>query len=138
MLTRYAEDMGAQFFPYVESVLKVMLPLLRYYFAEEIRTAAGAVMPALVEVVKAAGHDPSALITRILTQMLPAIEDEPQLEVLDNLLVSLEHMLDEAGQHPFSDDNLALLQKTLGTLFTDYKDRRSDREARAKVHNSKL
>jgi hypothetical protein len=36
MLVAYAEELGGNFFPHVDEVLKIMLPLLKFYYTEDI------------------------------------------------------------------------------------------------------
>lgn len=36
LLVSYAEELGGDFFSYIDPVLKIMLPLLQFYYTEDI------------------------------------------------------------------------------------------------------
>ncbi len=47
MLICYAQEMGADFHPYVEKVLGIVVPLFKFYFHDGVRFAAASVIPFL-------------------------------------------------------------------------------------------
>ena len=48
MLVCYFAELQEGMFPYIQTVANIMVPLLSFIFSEEIRTAAAALMPELV------------------------------------------------------------------------------------------
>lgn len=57
MLVCYARYLGEEFADYAEEVVKLMVPLLKFYFHERVRTAAAESLPYLLESVKAKGKN---------------------------------------------------------------------------------
>jgi len=55
ILVCYARELKTGFAPYAEEVLKLMVPLLKFYFHDNVRTAAAQSMPCLLECVKTRG-----------------------------------------------------------------------------------
>ena len=47
MLICYAQEMGADFHPYVQKVLGIVVPLLKFYFHDGVRFASASVIPFL-------------------------------------------------------------------------------------------
>ncbi|PKC17490.1 ARM repeat-containing protein [Rhizophagus irregularis] len=52
MLICYARELGPAFRPYVDEVMKIVLPLLKFYFHEGVRNAAAATIPHLINAIK--------------------------------------------------------------------------------------
>jgi hypothetical protein len=48
MLYCYAAELKDGFFPYVDTVAKLMVPLLRFFYHDGVRTAAVSTMPHLL------------------------------------------------------------------------------------------
>lgn len=48
MLYCYADELKEGFYPYVEEVMKMMVPLLKFYVHEEVRKAAVSALPELI------------------------------------------------------------------------------------------
>jgi hypothetical protein len=49
MLLCYAQEMGAIFHPYVEQIMQVVLPMLKFYLNDGVRYATASVIPVLVQ-----------------------------------------------------------------------------------------
>jgi hypothetical protein len=56
MLICYARELGVGFHQYAEEVLRLVIPLLKFYFHEGVRHAAAAVLPHIFSSMKAAGY----------------------------------------------------------------------------------
>jgi len=90
MLVCYARYLGEGFADYVEEVVKLMVPLLKFYFHDGVRIAAAECLPYLLESGKAKGPEfLQAMWTYICTELLKAIDNEPENEVLSDLMHSL-------------------------------------------------
>lgn len=66
LLVSYAEELGGDFFNYIDPVLKIMLPLLQFYYTEDIREAAAECMVALLTSAKEHFEEAGRLLTRVL------------------------------------------------------------------------
>ncbi|KAL1918162.1 uncharacterized protein VTP21DRAFT_3428 [Calcarisporiella thermophila] len=79
MLICYAKELGAGFQPYVETVLEIVLPLLKFYFHDGVRHAAAAVIPLLLQDAKLAGQSREYLLAMwhtICTRLVEVIASE--------------------------------------------------------------
>lgn len=56
MLVCYARELKTGFAPYAEDVVKLMVPLLKFYFHDTVRTAAAQSMPCLLECAEIRGR----------------------------------------------------------------------------------
>ena len=56
MLVVYAKDLKEGFAEYAESVAKIMVPHLKFYFLEDVERAAAEILPHLLECVKVKGE----------------------------------------------------------------------------------
>ena len=54
MLCCYADELKEGFFPWIDQVAPTLVPLLKFYFHEEVRRAAVAAMPELLRSAKLA------------------------------------------------------------------------------------
>jgi importin-5 len=55
MLVCYARELNEGFSPYAEEVVKLMVPLLKFYFHDGVRSAAAESLPYLLECAKIKG-----------------------------------------------------------------------------------
>lgn len=55
MLVCYARELKTGFAPYTEDVVKLMVPLLKFYFHDNVRIAAAQSMPCLLECAETRG-----------------------------------------------------------------------------------
>lgn len=55
MLVCYARELKTGFAPYAEDVVKLMVPLLKFYFHDNVRIAAAQSMPSLLECAQIRG-----------------------------------------------------------------------------------
>jgi hypothetical protein len=131
MITTYAEELGGGFFPYVDPVLKIMLPLLKFYYHEDVRATAAQCMPALMnsasEHLKSAGAASGAdvmyvrnLFLHILPTYIEAIEQELDTYVLTKMLESFVKCLDIIGTGFLDTEQLKKCSACLEAVLNDY------------------
>ncbi len=90
MLVCYAKELKEGFVNYVEETTKLMVPLLRFYFHEGVRAAAGESLPHLLDCAKLRGDDYVRQMWQYMNkELFKAIEIEPDHEVLGELFSSL-------------------------------------------------
>lgn len=94
MLVCYARELKEDFAEYVEEVVKLMVPMLKFYFHDGVRTSAAESLPYLLECGRSRGAPfIQAMWAYILPELLKAIDSEPEQEVQVELLNSLAKVL---------------------------------------------
>lgn len=96
MLACFIAELRGGFYDYVHPVTELMVPLLKFFYHDECRTAAANCLPDLVRCVMESGKDPTGsqvvqLVQFMMPQLLDAIKGEPDVEVL-------VHMVDALGE----------------------------------------
>lgn len=90
MIVCYARELKEGFVDYVEQTAKIMLPLLKFYFHEDVRTAAAESLPHLLHSILVKGKDFQVQLWNFFyPELLKAIEGEPEREVLCEMISSL-------------------------------------------------
>ncbi|ONM59011.1 Importin-5 [Zea mays] len=107
MLCCYADELKEGFFPWIDQVAPTLVPLLKFYFHEEVRRAAVAAMPELlrsaklaVEKGQAQGRDESyvkQLSDYIIAALVEALHKEPETEMCSSMLDSLNECMQLSG-----------------------------------------
>ncbi|XP_010535931.1 PREDICTED: importin-5-like [Tarenaya hassleriana] len=107
MLCCYADELKEGFFPWIDQVAPTLVPLLKFYFHEEVRRAAVSAMPELLRSAKLAiekgisqGRDFSylkQLSDYIIPAMLEALHKEPDTEITVSMLEALNECLQISG-----------------------------------------
>ncbi|VAH44485.1 unnamed protein product [Triticum turgidum subsp. durum] len=107
MLCCYADELKEGFFPWIDQVAPTLVPLLKFYFHEEVRRAAVAAMPELlrsaklaVEKGQAPGRDESyvkQLSDFIIPALVEALHKEPETEMCSSMLDSLNECMQLSG-----------------------------------------
>ncbi|KAG6683100.1 hypothetical protein I3843_13G153800 [Carya illinoinensis] len=103
MLCCYADELKEGFFPWIDQVAPTMVPLLKFYFHEEVRKAAVSAMPELlrsaklaVEKGQAQGRNESyvkQLSDYIIPALVEALHKEPDTEICASMLDSVNECL---------------------------------------------
>ncbi|CAG5136843.1 unnamed protein product [Candidula unifasciata] len=98
MLVCYARELKEGFAAYSEDVVKIMVPLLKFYFNDSVRIAATESLPYLLECAKIRGEEYVANMwgTYICPNLLKAIEIEPEQSVLPEYLASFARIVEES------------------------------------------
>ncbi|XP_050432076.1 importin-5 [Adelges cooleyi] len=122
MLVCYARELKTGFAPYTEDVVKLMVPLLKFYFHDNVRIAAAQSMPCLLECAETRGSEYlQHMWTYICPELLQAIESEPESDVAAEMYEALGKCIEQLGAGCLSDkwmkDLLVILEKNLNTHF---------------------
>jgi hypothetical protein len=133
MLVCYARELKSGFVDYVESVTHLMVPLLKFYFHEGVRTAAAECLPELLEVAKSKGPEFVGAMWRFcLKDLLKAVETEPEADVLSELLFCLSRCIECLGGGCLTEKDLEeifdLLNKHMGKHFEKAEERDEQRK----------
>uniref|UniRef100_M8CRZ7 Importin-5 n=1 Tax=Aegilops tauschii TaxID=37682 RepID=M8CRZ7_AEGTA len=128
MLCCYADELKEGFFPWIDQVAPTLVPLLKFYFHEEVRRAAVAAMPELlrsaklaVEKGQAPGRDESyvkQLSDFIIPALVEALHKEPETEMCSSMLDSLNECMQRVCFTRFLTD-LTFTEQLSGCLLDE-------------------
>ena len=90
MLVCYARELKDSFANYVEDTLKIMIPLLKFYFHDDIRVAAAESLPFLLDASRVRGGQYMQEMWNFFApELMKALQSEPEREVLVEMFSSL-------------------------------------------------
>ncbi|CAI5473246.1 unnamed protein product [Closterium sp. Yama58-4] len=150
MLCCYADELKEGFFPWIDQVAQLMVPLLKFYFHEEVRKAAAQSIPELLLDGKLAvekGVAPAVTATaegekRYLKQMVdflvpPLVEvltKEPEVEMIVVMLESLQECI-QLGGAELSAEQVAQVVAQLKAVVEGSRGRRKERLERTQTED---
>ncbi|KAK1356183.1 TOG domain-containing protein [Heracleum sosnowskyi] len=107
MLCCYADELKEGFYPWIDQVAPTLVPLLKFYFHEEVRKAAVSAMPELLRSAKLAlekglaqGRNESylkQLSDYIIPALVEALHKEPDTEICASMLDALNECVQISG-----------------------------------------
>ncbi|KAH6766520.1 ARM repeat superfamily protein [Perilla frutescens var. hirtella] len=144
MLCCYADELKEGFYPWIDQVAPTLVPLLKFYFHEEVRKAAVSAMPELLRSAKLAVEKGIAqgryetyvkqLSDYIIPALVEALHKEPDTEICANMLDALNEcvqitglLLDEAQVRSIVDE--------IKRVLTASSSRKRERSERAKAED---
>ncbi len=139
MLCCFAYELKEGFYPHVESVAGIMVPLLKFYFNEEVRIAAAQTLSELLKsYVEAAnkGMGPTRDACHKLTafmwpHLVDALREEIDPDVIHVMLNSVDELVEAAkGPVLMPLDLMAPVFDVFQVVLADYEERRNMRMAR--------
>jgi hypothetical protein len=120
MLYSYVYELKDGFFRYVEDVAKIMVPLLKFAYLEEIRETAGTIMPRLLNCVKLSAEKGNIrrdmikqLLDYIFATLLESLNIEPEVRTATILMESLHDCLRVVGDNCLNNEQLVKLSNVL-------------------------
>jgi len=138
MLCCYADELKQGFLPWVQQVTQIMVPLLKFYFHEDVRIAAVQSLPELLRSAVLAVENrltqdasmPAQLLDFVWPPLLEALHKEPDVEVLVSMLTSVEEILGVAGPELLGQERLGQALRELGEVIRNSEERRTERGER--------
>ncbi|GAB4851477.1 Importin-5 [Ancistrocladus abbreviatus] len=137
----YADELKEAFFPWIDQVASTLVPLLKFYFHEEVRRAAVSAMPKLLRSAKLAiengqaqGHNESylkQLSDYIIPALVEALHKEPETKICSNMLESLGECIQISGLLLDESQVKGILDEIKHLLMAS-SSRKREREERAK------
>lgn len=128
MLVCYARELKQSFANYVQDTLRIMVPHLKFYFHDTVRTAAAESLPHLIAAAK--GRGPEYVMDMwnyIFPELMTAIENESERDVLSDLMSSLESCIPLLGREFLSDKHLESIVKALDDHLKEHFKRAQER-----------
>ncbi|XP_026272263.1 importin-5 [Frankliniella occidentalis] len=133
MLVCYAKELKEAFADYAEPVVKLMVPMLKFYFHDGVRTAATESLPYLLESGKVKGNDYlMGMWNYIWPELLKAIDTEPENEVLSEHMQSLAKCIEVLGLGFLSQEAMQEMLRILDRLIKDHFERAEARVEKRK------
>ncbi|KAK4740781.1 hypothetical protein SAY87_024369 [Trapa incisa] len=144
MLCCYADELKEGFYPWIDQVTPTLVPLLKFYFHEEVRKAAISAMPELLSSAKLAVEKGLAqdrnegyikqLSDYIIPALVEALPKEPDTEICTSILDALNECLQISG--PLLDQSqVKSIVDELKQVITASSSRKRERADRAKVED---
>nr|DAD30144.1 TPA_asm: hypothetical protein HUJ06_031612 [Nelumbo nucifera] len=144
MLCCYADELKEGFFPWIDQVAPTLVPLLKFYFHEEVRKAAVSAMPELLRSAKLAiekgqaqGRNESyikQLSDYIIPALVEALHKEPETEICASMLDALNECIQISG--PLLDKGqVRSIVDEIKQVITASSTRKRERAERAKAED---
>src|SRR2546423_1834571 len=131
MLICYARELGPAFRPYVDKVLEIVLPLLKFYFHEGVRNASAATIPHLINSVKKADTNQDYVLNMwhsIAKKLIEAIMNEADPAFLWHLNITFHESLEIVGDNSLDASLLEAFTKATETQLQEFYQRLKQRE----------
>ncbi|XP_075489372.1 uncharacterized protein LOC142528228 [Primulina tabacum] len=144
MLCCYADELKEGFYPWIDQVATTLVPLLKFYFHEEVRKAAVSATPELLRSAKLAVEKGIAqgrnelyvkqLSDYIIPALVEALHKEPDTEICANMLDALNECLQISG--PLLDESqVKSIVDEIKHVITASSSRKRERAERTKAED---
>lgn len=140
MLCCCADELKEGFYPWIEQVASTLVPLLEFYFHEEIRKVAASAMPALlrsaklaVEKRQAEGQDETyikQLSDYIIPSLVEALHKEPNIEICSRLMQALNECMEISG--------ILLDDRHVRSIVEEFKEVITECHSRSREHTERI
>lgn len=133
MLVCYARELKEGFANYAEEVVRLMVPLLKFYFHDGVRRAAAESLPYLLICAKIKGQQYlENMWVYICPELLKAIETEPESEVIAELLHSLAKCIETLGANCLTQESMEEVLKIVNRFMAEHFEK-ADKRVAARV-----
>jgi len=130
MLVCYARELKEGFAEYAEEVVRQMLPMLKFYFHDGVRTAAAESLPYLLDCAKIKGPQYlEGMWLFICPELLKVINTEPEPEVQSELLNSLAKCIETLGPNCLNEDAMKQVLEIINKYVLEHFERADKRLA---------
>uniref|UniRef100_A0A914UJU1 TOG domain-containing protein n=1 Tax=Plectus sambesii TaxID=2011161 RepID=A0A914UJU1_9BILA len=124
MLVCYARELKGAFADYVEPVTQLMIPLLKFYFHDGVRSAAAECLPCLLECGAPKGAEfVRQMWTTMFPALLDAIQSEHDLEVVADDLHALAQCVEVLGTGALSAEQITTVTELLSAELKKHDER---------------
>ncbi|KAL6500045.1 hypothetical protein OROGR_027955 [Orobanche gracilis] len=144
MLCCYADELKEGFYPWIDQVTPTLVPLLKFYFHEEVRKAAVSAMPELLRSAKLAVERGIAqgrnetyvkqLSDYIIPALVDALHKEPDTEICANMLDALNECIQISGPL-LGESQVRSIVDEIKQVLTASLSRKGERAERAKAED---
>ncbi|KAA3671582.1 importin-5, partial [Paragonimus westermani] len=131
MLVCYAREMKESFAPYCQQVLDITIPLLDFYFNDEVRSAAAECLSYLLSSLKTRQPDAVAPAwARVHKGLIRAVTNEPERDVVADHLLALAGSIEAVGKTCITTEQLTDIRGLLDHLFHEHFEKSDERLAK--------
>lgn len=121
MLVCYARELKDGFANYAEEVVRLMVPMFKFYFHDGCRRAAAESLPYLLICAKIKGPQYlESMWAYICPELLKAIETEPEQEVTAELLQSLAKCIETLGASCLTPEAMEEVLKNIDRFMNEH------------------
>uniref|UniRef100_UPI00358F79B9 importin-5 isoform X2 n=1 Tax=Myxine glutinosa TaxID=7769 RepID=UPI00358F79B9 len=121
MLVCYARELKEGFAEYTEQVVKLMVPLLKFYFHDGVRSAAAESLPLLLECAQIRGPEYLAQMWHFMcSALIKAISTEPDSDVLSQIMESFARCVELMGEGCLNKEHFDDLGGILTSKFEEH------------------
>lgn len=133
MLVCYARELKESFADYAEEVVRLMVPLLKFYFHDGVRSAAAESLPYLLDCAKIKGvRYLEDMWLFMCPELIKVISTEPEADVQSELLNSFAKCIETLGPNCLNEDTMKQVLEIISKLMTEHFERADERlQARA-------
>ncbi|XP_049800660.1 importin-5 [Schistocerca nitens] len=133
MLVCYARELKEGFADYAEEVVRLMVPMLKFYFHDGVRTAAAESLPYLLECAKIKGPEYLRdMWSFIYPELLRAIDTEPENEVLAEHMHSMAKCIETLGSFYLTAETVGELIRIVDKIMKDHFENAAARQEKRK------
>lgn len=133
MLVHYARELKDGFAEYTEEVVKIMVPLLKFYFHDTVRVTAAEALPHLLECAKFKGEAYlREMWTYICPELLTSIEREPEEQVVPEMMESFAKCVEVLPIGFITDEYFTQLATIIHEKLEKHAERQSERVGKRK------
>uniref|UniRef100_A0A6M2DRC2 Putative karyopherin importin beta 3 n=1 Tax=Xenopsylla cheopis TaxID=163159 RepID=A0A6M2DRC2_XENCH len=128
MLVCYARELKEGFADYAEEVVKLMVPMLKFYFHDGVRSAAAESLPCLLDCAKIKGPQYlQGMWLYICPELIKAIDTEPENEVTVELMHSLSKCIETLGEGCLSEEYMKDILTIINKMMNEHFERATER-----------
>jgi hypothetical protein len=134
MLVCYARELKDVFADYVKPVAELMVPMLKFYFHDDVRIAAAECIPHLLESARD-GRGPefvAEIWASVAPELINAIDVDPDAEVVAEHMHSLAQSVEILGVGCLTDDHMNKLLEIIDKRFKQHFLNQAERAEKAK------
>ncbi|XP_057301681.1 importin-5-like isoform X2 [Hydractinia symbiolongicarpus] len=133
MLVHYARELKEGFAEYTGQVVKIMVPLLKFYFHDTVRVTAAESLPHLLECAKTKGEEyVNQMWTYIAPELLSSIEREPEEAVVPEMMESFAKCIEVLSIGHITQENLTQLAQLIHEKLETHAERQEERHVKRK------
>jgi len=128
MLVCYARELKEHFVEYAEETVRLMVPMLKFYFHDGVRAAAAESLPFLLDCAKIRGPTYlQEMWAYICPELLKAIESEPENNLLAEHLNSLSRCIESLGVGCLNEGNMKSLVEIISSTIKQHFEKQEER-----------
>jgi hypothetical protein len=124
--------MKTHFRPYVDEVVKLIIPLLKFYFHDGVRSSAAEIIPHLIRCLNGDPQAQVVLWNMLKSEVLIATEAEPEAEVKCEQLFAIASSIELLPKEAFDVETIEKITTVVEKVFTDHFERSADRAEQRK------